>query len=135
MKHIEDLRYMLCEELDKIAKKGELTAGSLETIDKLAHSIKSIDTIMAMEEYSEDGSYEGGRSYERNSSYARGGNRGGGGNRGRNSRDSYRNGNSRRSYDGYSGNEEIKDELNELLEEASDERERMAIKKVMELLK
>lgn len=123
MKHIEDLRYMLCTELDKIASKGELTAGSLDTIDKLTHAIKSIDTIMAMEDYSED-------DYSRNSSYARGGR----GNRGRSSRDNYRNRDSRRSYDGYSGHEEIKSELTELLEEATDERERMAIKKVMEMM-
>ena len=52
-----ELRELLCEELDKIAEKGELTAGSLDTIDKLTHSIKSIDTIMAMEGKSYRGSY------------------------------------------------------------------------------
>lgn len=54
---MEEIRDMLCEELDKIADKGELSAGSLELVDKLTHSIKSIDTIMAMEErgYSERG--------------------------------------------------------------------------------
>lgn len=89
--YMDELRDMLCEELDQIAQKGELTAGSLETIDKLTHSIKSIDTIMAMEDsgYSRmdrGGSYAGdgrGRStrgqrrdsmgrYSRNS-YQRGG--------------------------------------------------------------
>lgn len=45
-----DLKDMLCEELEKITRKGELTAGSLETVDKLTHSIKSIDTIIAMHE-------------------------------------------------------------------------------------
>lgn len=70
--YIEELRNMLCDELDQIAQKGELTAGSLETIDKLTHSIKSIDAIMAMEDsgYSRTGSYEG--SY-RGGSYARDG--------------------------------------------------------------
>ena len=45
-----DLKDMLCDELEKITRKGELTAGSLETIDKLTHSIKSIETIIAMHE-------------------------------------------------------------------------------------
>ena len=63
---MEELKEMLCDELEKIAKKGELTAGSLETIDKLAHSIKSLATIMAMDEYSEDdGNYDDGGSYAR----------------------------------------------------------------------
>ena len=48
MKHLERVRDMLCDELDEIAEKGELTAGSLDVIDKLTHSIKSIDTILAM---------------------------------------------------------------------------------------
>ena len=60
---------MLCEELERVANKNELTAGSLDIVDKLTHSIKSIDTIIAMEEYEDDYS-------ERGSSYARRGRRG-----------------------------------------------------------
>jgi hypothetical protein len=56
----EELKEMLCKELEEITRKGELTAGSLETVDKLTHSIKSIETIMAMNEYNEDYSYENG---------------------------------------------------------------------------
>ena len=67
---MEKLRGMLCDELDEITKKGELSAGSLDTVDKLTHSIKSIDTIIAMDErYSRDGyrmdSYDGDMSYAR----------------------------------------------------------------------
>ena len=50
MKAMEDLRDMLCDELHNITEQGEITSGSLEVIDKLTHSIKSIDTILAMEE-------------------------------------------------------------------------------------
>lgn len=50
----EDIKDMLCEELDEVTKKGELTAGSLDIIDKLTHSIKSLDTIIAMERYDDD---------------------------------------------------------------------------------
>jgi len=66
MRYMEDLKEMLCKELEGIVKKGELTAGSLDAIDKLTHSIKSVVTVMAMEEggYSNDGSYEGRGSYD-----------------------------------------------------------------------
>ena len=64
MHKMEELRDMLCEELDKITKKGELSTGSLDVIDKLTHSIKSIDTIIAME--------DAGYSNESGYSYARG---------------------------------------------------------------
>ena len=60
MHKLEELRKMLVKELDDITEKRELSAGSLEIIDKLTHSIKSIDTIMAMEGASYDGySYRG----------------------------------------------------------------------------
>ena len=64
MHGMEDIREMLMKELEKYSKKGELSAGSLEIIDKLTHAIKSIDTIMAME--------ESGYSNESGYSYARG---------------------------------------------------------------
>ena len=51
---LRELKRMLYDELDKITKKGELSAGSLDIVDKLTHSIKSIDTIMAMQGYSND---------------------------------------------------------------------------------
>lgn len=139
MHEMYELKEMLCDELAKITKKGELSAGSLDAVDKLTHSIKSIETIIAMDEYSEDD----GMSYE--DSYARGGRGGnrGGGNRGRSnargrSRDSmgrysgeYSN---RGSYArrGYSRDEEmenLKMGLQELLEDAESEEERKMIRK------
>lgn len=80
MKHIEQLRDMLCEELDSITKKGKLTVDSLDAVDMITHSIKSIDTIMAMEEAGYSNSYPGRRyyyddGYSRRGSYARGRNR------------------------------------------------------------
>lgn len=80
-----ELKDMLCEELEDLVKKGELSAGSLDAIDKITHSIKSLVTIIAMEEggYSNDGSYDGynggngggmnGGSYMRGNSGRRGG--------------------------------------------------------------
>ena len=59
-----DLKDMLCDELQEFAKKGELSAGDLEAVDKITHSIKSLVTIIAMEDggYSNDG-YDHGSSY------------------------------------------------------------------------
>lgn len=57
---MRELRNKLERELHEIAG-NELTIASLDVIDKLTHSIKSIDTIMAMEGYSDGSSYRRGR--------------------------------------------------------------------------
>ena len=81
MEYMHELKEMLCDELYDIAEKGELTAGSLDTIDKLTHSIKSIATIMAMEDagYSRDyvGKYVGGSYAQKRDSMGRYSRRGG----------------------------------------------------------
>ena len=64
MHKLYELKEMLCTELEKYGSK-ELSAGSLEVIDKMAHAIKNIDKIL--ESYN-DGEYSntrGGRSYAR----------------------------------------------------------------------
>lgn len=100
MKAMNQLKEMLCEELEKLTKKGELSAGSLDAVHKLTDTIKNIDKIMMLEEeegYSERGySEEGGRGGSRG-----GGNRGGGG-RGGYSREGGGGGYSREG-GGYSG--------------------------------
>lgn len=58
MKMLHDLKDMLCEELDEIVEKGTLNAGDLDIVDKLTHSIKSIDTIIMYKEH--DGYSHGG---------------------------------------------------------------------------
>lgn len=124
--HIEELREMLCDELDKIAGQGELTAGSLETVDKLTHSIKSIDTIMAMDSagYSNEGPYwkGGGTPYVRN------------GARRMYSRNSYERGIGRsrsRDYSRGDGKDEMIEQLEELMEEAYDSKTKEAIKRAI----
>ena len=81
MKILYDLKDMLCGELDEIGKKGEMSAGDLETVHKLTDTIKNIDKITMLEEngYSrdEDDSRDGDwnanmrGNYGRGSSYAR----------------------------------------------------------------
>ena len=131
---MEKLRGMLCDELEKITDRGSLTADTLTFVDKITHSIKSIDTIMAMEDagYSEDyygDNYDNydSRDYSRNS-YARG--------RGRNAkRDSmgrYAN-DGRYSYERrgrYSrddGKQSMVKQLEQMMESAPGEQERNAI--------
>ena len=161
MHGIYKVEEMLCEELEKIGEKDELTAGSLETADKLSHALKNVQKIIDYyEEMGEDEGYSnaggqgdgnmgggtrGGSSY-RGGSYARGGGRnrrsyddGMGGSyargRGRNAnRDSmgrYSSRGGRYSREGgYSredGMEDMKMELQELMQEAPNQqiRQRM----------
>ena len=74
MQTYHDLKDMLCEELEKLTRKGDLNVNTLDTVDKLTHSIKSLETIIAMNEAKDGGdsgyypywmrSYEGrGRSH------------------------------------------------------------------------
>ena len=60
MHKLYELKDMLCEELEQYGKKGELTAGSLDVVDKLTHTIKNLDKII--EKYEEDEVQKMGRS-------------------------------------------------------------------------
>lgn len=134
MHGIYKVEEMLCDELEKIGEKNELTAGSLETADKLSHALKNVQKIIEYYEsmgdydgYSRDngrsywdGSYDrdgrGGRtgsnqygSYDR-SSYARG--------RGSNAKRDSRGRYSSRGYSRAEGMEDMKAELHRLMEDA-----------------
>lgn len=67
MKRYDELEDMLCEEIDRITDQKNLNSSTLEMLDKLTHTLKSIKTIDAMEEYSEDDGYR-----HDSMSYARG---------------------------------------------------------------
>lgn len=118
MNDYEKLKGMLCDELEKITRKGELTAGSLDTVDKLTHAIKSVVTIMAMDdEYGDgysraDGDHmTSGRRY----SYA-------GRGRGRNARrDSMGRYSNRGGYSYDDAKDDMIEELRELMGDAPDE--------------
>lgn len=71
MRSLEQLREMLCRELDEIAEKGELSAGALDTTHKLTDTIKNIDKIEMLEDgdYSEDGGWEARGNYSRTDGY------------------------------------------------------------------
>lgn len=125
MHELYQLKEMLCKELKEYGDKGELTAGTLDVVDKLAHTVKNLDKIIEAYEdegnsgyypYAyDDGMNRGGRSYNggsyRGRSYAR-------------RRDSM----GRYSRDG------LADKMRELMEDAPDDRTRQEIKRLVEKL-
>lgn len=141
MKALEKLRETLCEELDKVAKKNDMSAGDLEVTHKLTDTIKNIDKIMMLEDgeegYSQDGGWMARGTYGSGNSYA---NRGKHYVRGHYSRadgrrmDSYaRDGGYNR--DGYSradGREAMMNKLEEMMRNAGTDRERDAIRRCMD---
>lgn len=79
MNKLNELKELLCKELDEYARRGDLTSESLCKIDMLAHAAKNIGKLIEQEEggYSmtgggsyayEGGNSMGGRSYEGGSS-------------------------------------------------------------------
>ena len=143
MEELYKLKETLCNELEEYSKKGKMSAGDLDIVDKLSHSIKNIDKII--EKYDES-EYSGAMGYSNRMSYGRGGysnERGGRGGysneRGGYSNNDYsmargRGSNARRdsrgrySSEGYSGHDMVM-ELRDLMEDAPDERTRMEFEK------
>lgn len=134
MHKLYNLRETLCEELEKVAKKDSIDTNDLNVIDKLAHSIKNLDKIIGEESYGGGyymGSYDRGwdshnrgsyDSYGYHDSYARRGRDGDGDGR-------YNEG---RSRDGYS--RDMKERLNRMMREASNDKERDTIMRCLEEL-
>ena len=131
MRVYDEIKDMLCDELEDVVKKKELTPNSLELIDTAIDVIKDIHTIKAMEqEYPEDRgysqSYYGRMPYyiydDPGMSYARG-------NTPRDMRGRYyADGGS--MGDGYSG--DTKDELQKLMSTAKNDRERETIRHALD---
>ena len=137
-----DAKDMLKKELDEIVKKGELSAGSLDTIDKLLNSIKNSCKIIMYEEYAEDGySYADGDMDMSEYSYARGNGRGRGSQARRDSMGRYssaRDGRMRGRYSRagrYSYDDGEKEEkiemLRDMMQEVSTDEERRALQKII----
>lgn len=57
-KKLENLRDTLCGELEKVAKKEEISMSDLDVIDKLTHSIKNLDKVMLGNEMIDQYGYE-----------------------------------------------------------------------------
>jgi predicted component of type VI protein secretion system len=121
MDELYELKEKLCKELKDYGSK-ELSAGSLSTIDSLAHTVKNLDKIIEAYEdegnsgyypYAyDDGMNRGGRSYNgsyRGRSYAR-----------------------RRDSMGRYSREGLADKMRDLMDEAPDERTRQEIQRMIE---
>ena len=121
MKAMDDLRDMLCKELDEIARKGELGAGDLEIAHKLTATIKNIDKIEMMEDdgYSRGGDWQADirGAYGRGSSYARRGTH-------------YVRGH----YSRADAMERMRSQLEEMYQDADDDRIRTALRRCMDTM-
>lgn len=132
-KAMYDLRNMLCDELDELARKGELGAGDLEIAHKLTDTIKNIDKIEMLEDdgYSRDGDYfrdgdysRGGDwqadmrgTYGRGSSYARRGTH-------------YVRGH----YSRAESMEHLREQINDMMRETDDDRVKEALRRAASLM-
>lgn len=113
MHNMEELKYMLCDELDEYSRAGKIkTLEDLKAIDMLTHSIKSIDTIMAMEDAGYSNEYS-----NRNYSYGYSNARGRGSNARRDSMGRYSSGNDRMMTSNNYSRGDIKEEIMEKLRE------------------
>ena len=143
MKVYDQIKDMLCDELEEIAKKKELTTNSLEVLYKGVDILKDISTIKAMEQeypeegYSRDGGYSQGYfgrmpyyMYDEapGNSYARG--RGRYANRDSMGRYSSEGSSYGDHMGGYSG--DTREELQRIMNSAQNDREREAIRKALD---
>ena len=155
MHYMEDLKDLLCAELEDYAengkKSGKMSMGDLDSIHKLTDTVKNIMKIDILKEetgYSEDGAYMGeGRiygtsydGYDRGASYARG--RGRYAKRdsmGRYSRDDgYMRRDVRGMRDGYSrddGKAYMMEQLEDMMADAENPSDKEALRRCMEALK
>ena len=107
------LRDMLCTELDNVVANSQGNI-PLDVVDKITHSLKSIETIIAMKEGS-SAKYNYNNYNNSQMAYA---------NAGRNYNMRYDNYRMGRSYSG--GKEEVMDELHEMMHNAKSEQEKQA---------
>lgn len=111
MKALENLRDILCGELEEIARKGEIGAGELEVVHKLTDTIKNIDKIIMLKGGEYSGDYERGDSYaNRGKHYVRG------------------------HYSRADGRGRMIEQMRDMLEDAGTEKDREAIRRCIKQL-
>ena len=124
-KAMYELRNMLCDELDELARKGDLGAGDLDIAHKLVSTIKNIDKIEMMEDdgyserYSHGGDWEADMrgTYGRGSSYARRGTH-------------YVRGH----YSRADSMEHLREQINDMMRETDDDRVKEALRRAASLM-
>lgn len=141
MRVYNQIKELMCDELEHISRKNALDMNSLEVVYKAVDVIKDIDTIEAMEDFK--GSSYAGASYIGNSMngqdgysgmYPMGGysfERGRGANAQRDNQGRYADGYLRdNGY--YAGSSNTKEELQRLMDKATNETEKEAIRVAIE---
>lgn len=124
MHNFDELKDMLVDKLDEYAEEGKLTISTLDTIHKLTDTVKNLCKIDMLEEAAEYTDNEYSRRYGRGASYARKRD-----NMGRYSRESYR-----RGYSRDDAREHMIDQIEDMMQNASTDKEREALRKCMTVL-
>lgn len=120
MHYLDKLKDMLCRELEEFSNSGQVTAGSLETIQKLTSAIKNIDKMKMFDQY-EDGDYSrNAASYRRDE-------------RGRYARTHDGDYSGRRTYSRGTAKDKLIDQIEGMMNGANDT-ERMELRRAMEAL-
>ena len=140
MHYMEDLKDLLCAELEDYAEKGKksgkMSMGDLDSIHKLTDTVKNILKIDILEDesgYSEDGAYMGeGRIY--GTSYDDGMRRGAGYSYAR-GRGRYAKRDSMGRYSRDDGKAYMMEQLEDMMEDAEKPAEKEALRRCMEALK
>ena len=139
MDKLYDLEDMLCEELEKIAERGELSGSSLDHVAKITKSLKYLGDIIDEKdsysgnysgEYDVGGGYSGERRRDSRGRYSNERNR----NYGHDRSNRYSN---REMMNGMSGNysgASMKEHLEYAMQSAKDERQRDEIRRLMNRL-
>ena len=111
MKELYELKDMLLDKLKEYSKKGDLTASTLDVVDKLSHAAKNVCKLI--EDVESEGSYSRGhrqQPYYEDHSYAR-----------------------RRDNTGrYSRGDSMMHELHELMESAPDDKTRQEFQRFIQ---
>ena len=150
VKALTDLHNQFCEELDNIARKGTLSTSDIQKVDTYTQIASRLEKMICFHDM-EDGNSGRGGTWEANGSYAggmnsgrsyRGGNSMDGGNSGNSGNlgnhfgngDPYendRNYSGRRGYSRDDGKREMRKQLEQMMNDAPDDRSREAIRRAM----
>lgn len=136
MKGLYEMREALCKVTEEYARKGELSPGSVDLVDKALNAIKNTYKIEMFENqgggFGRGGSYD---SYGDDDSYRRGYSRDAASRRG-GSYDSYDGGDSyRRGYSREGGKEQMVRKMEEMLRYVDNEEQRKAVERCIHQLK
>ena len=136
---MEELKDMVCRELDEIAEKGQLSAGDLDAVHKLVVTKEKLLRIEELEEdlgYSQDGEWHADGNYSRDGSmqsYGRGGRSGGRNSYGRHYvRGHY----SRRGYSMAEAKEDIRGRMQSMMDDPNiSQADRASLQRAMDMIR